>query len=126
MSSGHTKLPTYGFEHKPVENKRFGRVEAPTSSKKTRNFKKVLIKLIKSPILSILIPFTPKSIQIMFNWLKTRLNEPSTYQGITTVAAAAGFTINPEAWEAIVALAAGIIGFIQMIKEDKKIIEKKK
>jgi len=126
MSSGYTKLPTYGFDHKPADNKRFRKVEAPKSSKKTTNFKKVLIKLIKSPILSILILFTPKSIQIMFNWLKNRLKEPSTYQGVTTVAAAAGFTVNPEAWEAIVALAAAIIGFIQMIKEEKKIIEKKK
>ena len=33
--------------------------------------------------------------------------------------------MNPEAWEAIVALAAGIIGFIQMIKEEKKLIQKK-
>ena len=61
----------------------------------------------------------------MLYWLKSRLKEPSTYQGLTTVLAATGYTLNPEAWEAIVALAAGIIGFIQMIKEEKKLLEKK-
>jgi hypothetical protein len=124
MSSGHTKLPTYGFEHKPAENKRFRKVSA-ISRRKRRTFKKVLIKFIKSPIFSILILFTPKSIQTMLYWLKSRLKEPSTYQGLTTVLAATGYTLNPEAWEAIVALAAGIIGFIQMIKEEKKLLEKK-
>jgi len=124
MSSGHTKIPAHGFEHKPVENKRFRKVSAP-SRRKRRSFKRVLIKFIKSPIFPILILFTPKSIQTMLYWLRSRLKEPSTYQGLTTVLAAAGYTINPEAWEAIVALAAGVIGFIQMIKEEKKLIEKK-
>lgn len=124
MSSGHTKITAYGFEHKPVENKRFRKVNAPSRRKK-RSLKRVLIKFIKSPIFSVLILFTPKSIQTMLYWLRSRLKEPSTYQGLTTVLAATGYTLNPEAWETIVALAAGIIGMIQFIKEEKKLIEKK-
>ena len=61
----------------------------------------------------------------MLTWLKDRLTEPSTYQGITTVAAATGYAVNPEAWEAIVTLALGVIGMIEMIKSEKKLVEKK-
>lgn len=61
----------------------------------------------------------------MLTWLKERLIEPSTYQGITTLAAAVGYTVNPEAWEAIATLALGIIGFIQMMKKEPKLLEKK-
>lgn len=62
----------------------------------------------------------------MLYWLKNRFSEPSTYQGLTTLLGAAGFALNPEAWEAIVAFVAGVIGLIQFVKEEKKIIEKKK
>jgi len=125
MSSGHIRIKPHKIREVKPENKRFRKVDAPKSNRKTRKRKKVLNKEMISSILGIVSIFTPKPIRIMLTWLKERLTEPSTYQGITTLAAAVGYTVNPEAWEAIATLALGIIGFIQMMKKEPKLLEKK-
>lgn len=127
MSSGYTKVPAHGFNHEPKANKRFRKVspEIPASNKKTINLSKVLIRFIQSPIFDIISSLTPKPIRIMLTWIKERFKEPSTYQGAATLAGAIGYTINPEAWDLIATAVLSVIGLIQMIKKEQKIIEKK-
>lgn len=125
MSSGHIRIVKVGFNTtpKPPEPEM---VKAPKPKPKKDHWtKRVLKKVVMAPIFLLLIPLTPKPIQTMLHWLKNRFGEPSTYQGLTTMLGAVGFVISPEAWEAIVALVAGIVGMIQFIKEEKKVIEKK-
>jgi len=131
MSSGHTKLPTYGFEHKPVENKRFRRVDSPTDPPrkkgvlkriKTRTIMRIRILGILTRILIITLQIKRKG---MLNWIRERLEEPSTYQGITGLLAAIGYAVNPEMLELIVTTAVGVISFIQMSKSEKLVTKKK-
>lgn len=61
----------------------------------------------------------------MLNWIRERLEEPSTYQGITGLLAAIGYAVNPEMLEIIVTTAVGVISFIQMSKSEKLVTKKK-
>ncbi len=60
----------------------------------------------------------------MLTWIKDRLKEPSTFQGLTALAGAIGYTLNPEAVDAIVALVVAVLGAIQVLKTEK-LVEKK-
>ena len=55
----------------------------------------------------------------MWKWIKDRLKEPSTYQGVTVLTSAIGLTLSPELWESIVTLAGAVIGLIQVIKKEQ-------
>lgn len=56
-------------------------------------------------------------------WIKKRLKEPSTYQGITAIAGLIGITISPELWEAITAVGIAVIGLIWVIEDERKQVE---
>lgn len=81
--------------------------------------KGVLRKVMNSPIMGFIITITPKPFKDMLKWLKERFKEPSTYQGITVLAGAVGFSVSPEMWESVAAVAASIIGLIQVIKRER-------
>lgn len=66
-----------------------------------------------------------RPITMIWNWLKDRLKEPSTYQGITAIAGAIGVTVQPDLYESIAALMLAIIGVIQTIKKEKPDTEAK-
>lgn len=52
-------------------------------------------------------------------WIKDRLNESSTYTGLSILAGVVGYTIAPGALEVIGAGVAGLIGLIETLKEEK-------
>jgi hypothetical protein len=49
-----------------------------------------------------------------------RLKEPSTYRGLTVIAAAAGIILSPALALAIGAVAVAVIGLIEVIRSEKK------
>jgi len=87
------------------------------SWKKARS---ILGAIMNSPVMGIIISITPKPFRNMLKWLKERFKEPSTYQGITVIASAIGFSISPELWEAIASVGASVIGLIQFIKRERQ------
>ena len=95
-------------------------IKRPDKKFSWRKTKDVLRNVMNSPIMGFIIQLTPKPIKTMLKWLKERFKEPSTYQGIAVVAGAIGFSISPELWESIAAVAASIIGLIQVIKRERK------
>lgn len=48
------------------------------------------------------------------------LRQPSTWQGITAIAAAAGYTLTPEYKDAFFAAGALLLGLIQCFKDEDK------
>tara|TARA_R100000278_G_C5437272_1_gene152381 strand:- start:59 stop:448 length:390 start_codon:yes stop_codon:yes gene_type:complete len=61
-----------------------------------------------------------RAVTMTWTWLKARLKEPSTYQGVTAIAGAIGVSIQPDLYESIAALMVAIIGVIQTIKKEKE------
>ena len=59
-------------------------------------------------------------VKLAKNWLIERIKEPSSYRGLVFVAAAAGITLSPEAAAQILVIAGGIVGLIEIIKDEKK------
>jgi hypothetical protein len=57
-------------------------------------------------------------------WIKNRLREPSTYQGLAVAIGAIWGAVEPEALELIGTGVLSIIGGIQMIKKEKENPEK--
>ena len=87
----------------------------------TINTKRVLSLRKIVPIIDIAIFIINKRpITMIWNWLKERFKEPSTYQGVVAIASAVGASISPELWEAIATFAVGLIGLIQVIKKEKQ------
>lgn len=120
MSSGRTKLPTYGFEHKPVKNKRIRKVEQPERVYEAPRKPSQFVLKVKAYklILAFLLQLTKKD-KNMLTWIKERLQEPSSYQGIVGLLAAVGYSLNPEALELIASTAVGLISLIQLGKKEK-------
>ena len=86
-----------------------------------RRTKKVLSRKNIVPIIDFTIFIINKRpITMIWNWLKDRLKEPSTYQGVTAIAGAIGVTVQPDMYEAIAALMLAVIGLIQTIKKEPK------
>lgn len=54
----------------------------------------------------------------MLKWLAERLKEPTTYQGITVLAGALGYAVDPAALEAIAVAVAAVLGAILVIKRE--------
>lgn len=54
----------------------------------------------------------------MLQWLQERLKEASTYQGLTVVAGALGYALEPQAVEAIGVAVAAVLGAILVIKRE--------
>lgn len=62
----------------------------------------------------------PKPIYIMWKWIKDRIKEPSTYQGLSVLLGAVGVTLSPELWQEISTVIASVIGLIQVVKKEAK------
>jgi len=129
MSSGRTNrkaMPKVTLsDPSKAKNPRIRKVSKPKVAPVPQR-KRVLKKMLSHPILGFAIQFTPKPVRIMLLWLQERFKEPSTYQGLTTFGAVLGYSMSPEAWELIASMALGILGLIQMMKKEEKIIAKTK
>ena len=55
----------------------------------------------------------------MLEWIKGRLNEPSTLRGLTIVLGLIGIALQPDQLEAILILAGSIIGAIEVFRKEK-------
>lgn len=55
--------------------------------------------------------------KLIFLWLFDRLAEASTWQGIVTIATAAGVNVNPELALHIASVGAGVFGLISVVKK---------
>ncbi len=53
------------------------------------------------------------------NWIIERLQEPSTWRGLTMLATAAGVTISPELMPHIVATGTAVAGLLGVVTKDK-------
>ena len=53
----------------------------------------------------------------LIEWVLARFSEPSTWQGVTIVASAAGVNMQPELATQIATVGAGIFGLINIIKK---------
>jgi hypothetical protein len=91
-------------------------VERPAP--RTARVKKVLKRFVASPIFEFIVFITPKPFKTMLQWLQERLKEPSTYQGLTVVAGALGYALEPQAIEAIGVAVAAVLGAILVIKRE--------
>jgi hypothetical protein len=56
----------------------------------------------------------------LWSWISGRLLQPSTARGLVWVATAAGVQLDPSVAAQIVGVAAGVVGLIDMIKDDRK------
>jgi hypothetical protein len=54
---------------------------------------------------------------IFFSWLLDRLKEPSTWQGLVTIATAAGIQVNPDVALHVATVGASIFGMINVVKK---------
>ena len=84
----------------------------------------VLKKVVIHPIFGVLIPLAPKPIQIMFGWIKERLQEPSTYHGLNAFVSAVGFSLNPEAFEFIAQIALAVFGLVEIVRKGGKFVDR--
>jgi len=79
-------------------------------------FNKVLINPSKES--NFLLTIITKTLDCMLLWLKERLTEKSTYQGIIGLLGAVGMTVNPEMIESVVALAVSLISVIEITRKE--------
>ena len=56
----------------------------------------------------------------MFDFLKDRLGEASTWRGLVALLTAAGVTLSPEQTNAIIGAGLALIGLIGVFTADKK------
>lgn len=79
----------------------------------------VLINPTKENILLLILFITNKILELMLVWLKERLTEKSTYQGLIGLMGAIGVTVNPEMIESIIGLAVSLISVIEIMRKEK-------
>ncbi len=121
---GRKKIKAVTIDNRNVPQGKLQKVKETKAPKVIRK-KKVLSR---SRIIGIM-DFTvylinKRAVTMTWTWLKARLKEPSTYQGVTAIAGAIGVSIQPDLYESIAALMVAIIGVIQTIKKEKKEDEK--
>lgn len=54
-----------------------------------------------------------------FSYVLDRLKEPSTYRGLTIVAATSGISIAPDQWQAILAVGGLVVGAIEAGRKER-------
>lgn len=118
---GRKKIKTVTIDNRTVPEIKLKKVVPVPVPKVERSRKKVLSR---GKIIGIL-DFTvylinKRAVTMTWNWLKSRLKEPSTYQGVTAIAGAIGVSVQPDMYESIAALMLAIIGVIQTIKKEKE------
>jgi len=117
---GRKKIKPITIDNRTVPEVKLKKVKVVAMPKVERSRKKVLSR---GKIIGIL-DFTvylinKRAVTMTWTWLKSRLKEPSTYQGVTAIAGAIGVTVQPDLYESIAALMLAIIGVIQTIKKEK-------
>ena len=115
------KIKPIIIDNRTVPEAKLKKVKVVALPKVERSRKKVLSR---GKIIGIL-DFTvylinKRAVTMTWTWLKSRLKEPSTYQGVTAIAGAIGVTVQPDMYESIAALMLAIIGVIQTIKKEKE------
>jgi len=118
---GRKKIKPIIIDNRTVPEAKLKKVKVVALPKVERSRKKVLSR---GKIIGIL-DFTvylinKRAVTMTWTWLKSRLKEPSTYQGVTAIAGAIGVTVQPDLYESIAALMLAIIGVIQTIKKEKE------
>ena len=111
---GRKKIKPIIIDNRTVPEAKLKKVKVVALPKVERSRKKVLSR---GKIIGIL-DFTvylinKRAVTMTWTWLKSRLKEPSTYQGVTAIAGAIGVTVQPDLYESIAALMLAIIGVIQ-------------
>ena len=106
MLSGHTKKRPKVY------------VTDNRDSYASNKIEQVLISPSSESIFLLTIFLITKSLDFMLLWLKERLTEKSTYQGIIGLMGAIGMTVNPEMIESIVALAVSLISVIEITRKE--------
>lgn len=79
----------------------------------------VLISPSIDSILVLILFTTNKILELMLLWLKERLTEKSTYQGLIGLLGAIGVTVNPDMIESIIGLAVSLISVIEITRKEK-------
>lgn len=79
----------------------------------------VLISPSVESILVLILFTTNKILELMLLWLKERLTEKSTYQGLIGLLGAIGVTVNPDMIESIIGLAVSLISVIEITRKEK-------
>lgn len=122
---GRKKVKTVTIDNRSVPQAQLVKVKE-TKMPEMKHRKKVLsrgrvISIIDMTVFII----NKRPITMIWTWLKDRLQEPSTYQGVTAIVGAIGVTLQPEMYEAIAAFMLACIGLIQTIKKEKESNPKK-
>jgi hypothetical protein len=113
------KVKIYTIDNRVVPKGSLEKVQEIPMPKLKRK-KKVLSRERIVPIIDFTVYLINKrAVTMTWTWLKSRLKEPSTYQGVTAIAGAIGVSVQPEMYESIAALMLAIIGVIQTIKKEK-------
>ena len=116
---GRKKIKTVTIDNRNIPQGKLKTVKETKIPEVTRR-KKVLSRERILPIIDFTVFIINKrSVTMTWNWLKSRLKEPSTYQGVTAIAGAIGVSVQPDMYESIAALMVAIIGVIQTIKKEK-------
>ena len=116
---GRKKVKIYTIDNRVVPKGSLEKVQE-TPMPKLKRKKKVLSRERIVPIIDFTVYLINKrAVTMTWTWLKSRLKEPSTYQGVTAIAGAIGVSVQPEMYESIAALMVAIIGVIQTIKKEK-------
>ena len=116
---GRKKIKTVTIDNRNIPQGKLKTVKETEVPKVIRR-KKVLSRERIVPIIDFTVFIINKrAVTMTWNWLKSRLKEPSTYQGVTAIAGAIGVTVQPDMYESIAALMVAIIGVIQTIKKEK-------
>lgn len=116
---GRKKVKAYTIDNRVVPQGNLDRVNETPMPKLKRKRVLSIRKII--PIIDVTVFIINKRpITMIWNWLKERFKEPSTYQGVVAIASAVGASISPELWEAIATFAVGLIGLIQVVKKEKQ------
>lgn len=117
---GRKKIKPITIDNRTVPEAKLKKVKVVVMPKVERSRKKVLSRRRIIGILDFTVYLINKrAVTMTWNWLKARLKEPSTYQGVTAIAGAIGVTVQPDLYESIAALMLAIIGVIQTIKKEK-------
>jgi len=116
---GRKEITTFIIDNRSVPQGELKTVKETKLPKVIRR-KKVLSRERIVPIIDFTVYLINKrAVTMTWTWLKSRLKEPSTYQGVTAIAGAIGVSVQPEMYESIAALMVAIIGVIQTIKKEK-------
>jgi hypothetical protein len=116
---GRKKIKTVTIDNRNIPQGNLKTVKETKMPEVTRR-KKVLSRERILPIIDFTVFIINKrAVTMTWTWLKSRLKEPSTYQGVTAIAGAIGVTVQPDLYESIAALMLAIIGVIQTIKKEK-------